>query len=247
MSPVEKAKVGEVLVYHNTNDEYVNLTVQSDYPKYGDAKNPLMASLGCYCSYCENDKDEEDLNVEHVAAKSQGGSATAWENLLLSCGVCNSVKGKKVIDGTTCHLPHLNNTYLSLVYEAGGRVKVNEALTGVSRQKAEELFGTLKLGRYPQENEKPTERDARWHNRLEVWNEAVDLRTKYEQQTLTAVAILKRAREKGCWSVWFTVFRGCDELRKVLIDGFKGTCATCFDSANHYDPIPRNPSEADYV
>lgn len=247
MRPVEKAKEGDVLVYHNTNDTDVNLTVQSDYPVYGSAKNPLMANLGCYCSYCENDKDEEDLKVEHVAAKSKGGSETNWENFLLSCGVCNSVKGGKVIDGATCHLPHLNNTYMSLVYGAGGRVKVNDALSGVSRQKAEELFDTLKLGRYPKENEKPTERDARWHNRLEVWNEAVDLRNKYELHTLTETDILKRAREKGCWSVWFTVFRGCDELRKTLIDGFEGTCAQCFDPANKYDPIPRNIGEADYV
>lgn len=247
MRPVEKAKVGDVLIYHNTNDEDVNLTVQSEYPVYGDAKNPLMANMGRYCSYCENDKDEEDLKVEHVTAKSKGGPETAWENFLLSCGVCNSVKGTKVIDGATCHLPHLNNTYMSLLYGAGGRVKVNEALTGVSLLKAEELFETLKLGRYPKENEKPTERDARWHNRLEVWNEAVDLRTKYERQSLTAAAILKRAREKGFWSVWFTVFKGCDELRKALIEGFEGTCMTCFDASNHYEPVPRNPGETDFV
>lgn len=247
MRPVEKANVGDVLVYHNTNDEDVNLVIQGDYPKYGDAKNPLMANLGRYCSYCENDKDEEDLKVEHVAAKSKGGSKTAWENFLLSCGVCNSVKGTKVIDGNTCHLPHLNNTFLSLVYEVGGRVKVNDALTGLSRRKASELYETLKLGRYPHENEIPTERDSRWKNRLEVWNEAVDLRLKFEKQILTAESIVKRAREKGCWSVWFTVFKGCDELRKAMIEGFEGTCTTCFDAANHYEPVPRNSGEADFV
>ena len=75
----------------------------------------------------------------------------------------------------------------------------------------------------------------------------MDLRNKYELHTLTETDILKRAREKGCWSVWFTVFRGCDELRKTLIDGFEGTCAQCFDPANKYDPIPRNIGEADYV
>lgn len=247
MRPVEKAKVGDVLIYRNTNDEDVRLVVQSDYADYRDAKNPLMANLGRYCSYCENDKDEEDLKVEHIAAKSQGGPVTLWDNFLLSCGVCNSVKLTKVIDGSTCHLPHLNNTFLSLVYEVGGRVKVNEALTGLSLEKAKELYETLKLGRYPHENETPTERDSRWKNRLEVWNEAVSLKRSYEHHSLTAETIVKRAREKGCWSVWFTVFKGCDELRKAMIDGFEGTCVSCFDAGNHYEPVPRHPGEADFV
>ena len=97
MRPVEKAKVGDVLIYRNTNDEDVRLVVQSDYADYRDAKNPLMANLGRYCSYCENDKDEEDLKVEHITAKSQGGPVTSWDNFLLSCGVCNSVKLTKII------------------------------------------------------------------------------------------------------------------------------------------------------
>lgn len=247
MRPVEKAKVGDILVYHNTNDEDVELEVLRDYDNYGDAKNPLMANLGRYCSYCENDKDEEDLSVEHVSAKSKGGSESAWKNFLLCCKVCNSVKSVKEIDADNCHLPHINNTFLSLRYEKGGRVMVNDKLTGVSLEKASELYETLKLGRYPQTNECPTGRDSRWKNRLEVWNEAEDLKKKYELSQLSTDVIVERAKEKGCWSVWFTVFKGCDELRKALIKGFDGTCASCFDAANHYEPVERNPGREDPV
>lgn len=247
MRPVVKPLPGAIVTYRNSNDVEITHEVQQNYDPYGCAKDPLVASIGLYCSYCENDKDIEDLEVEHISPKSRGGSLTAWENFLLCCKVCNTVKGVTILDPNVCHLPHLNNTYLSFVYDCGGRVKVNPILTGLSKQKAENLYDVLKMGRYPQTNNCPSDRDARWKNRLEAWNEATDLLRKYDGSFITPQEIVSRARDKGCWSVWFTVFRNCDDVRKALIDGFEGTCDTCFDPNNHYEPIPRNSGAVDYV
>jgi hypothetical protein len=57
--------------------------------------------------------------------------------------------------------------------------------------------------------------------------------------------IIEIAKNTGCWSIWFTAFAGYDEIRKLLISEFSGTCSSCFDSENHYEPIPRNPFNAD--
>lgn len=247
MRPVVKPLPGETVTYLNSRDEMVTHVVLQDYSSYGSAKDPLVACIGLFCSYCENDKDIEDLEVEHVSPRSHGGSLTAWENFLLSCKECNTLKGTTLIDSVNYHLPHLNNTYLSYIYDCGGRVMVNPALSGLSKQKAENLYDALKMGRYPHTNECPSDRDFRWKNRYEAWNEAEDLRRKYESSSITSQEIVMRARDKGCWSVWFTVFKGCDEVRKALIEGFKGTCDTCFDANDHYEPVPRNPGEADEV
>lgn len=247
MRPVVKPEHGETVSFCNSNNEIIEIVVQKEYPTWRDAKDPLVASIGAFCSYCENDKDIEDLDVEHVFPRSRGGSPSAWDNFLLCCSVCNSVKSKKIISPDDCHFPHLNNTYLSFIYDSAGRVKINPILTGLSREKAANLYEALKLGRYPQTNECPTDRDFRWKNRYEAWNEAKDLLGKYNNGMIEPPEIITRAKDKGCWSVWFTVFKGYDEIRRALINGFEGTCAACFDPANNYEPVPRNPGEEDDI
>ena len=79
MRPVEKPIPGTTVSYRNSNNVLVNHVIRTNYTLYRDAKDPLIASIGLFCSYCENDKDVEDLEVEHVAPKSKGGSLTAWE------------------------------------------------------------------------------------------------------------------------------------------------------------------------
>ncbi len=247
MRPVVKPVPGETVLFRNSNKDNIEIVVQEEYPKWSDAKDPLVASIGLFCSYCENDKDIEDLHVEHVSPKSRGGSPSAWDNFLLCCTVCNSVKSIKNISPADCHFPHLNNTYLSFIYDSAGRVNINPVLTGLSKTKAEKLYEALKLGRYPHTNECPTDRDYRWKNRYEAWNEAENFLLKYKHGVIEPPEIISRAKDKGCWSVWFTVFKGCDEVRRALIDGFEGTCAACFDSSNNYEPVPRNPGEEDDV
>ena len=87
MRPVEKKKPGDIVRYTDSNDQEVEHTIQVDYPNYGDAKFPLASNIGQYCSYCEGDEKIHSLEVEHMAAKSKGGSPTAWNNFLLCCKI----------------------------------------------------------------------------------------------------------------------------------------------------------------
>lgn len=145
MRPIEKKKPGDIVRYTDSNDQEVEHTIQVDYPNYGDAKFPLASNIGQYCSYCEGYEKIHSLEVEHMAAKAKGGSRTAWNNFLLCCKICNTVK------------------------------------------------------------------------------------------------------DKGQWSIWFTVFKGIDSVRARLISDFPGTCASCFDANNHYEPIERNPGSPDPI
>lgn len=43
------------------------------------------------CQYCENVFDSEDLTIDHVVPKSQGGRLS-WENTVTCCRECNTKK-----------------------------------------------------------------------------------------------------------------------------------------------------------
>jgi 5-methylcytosine-specific restriction endonuclease McrA len=47
---------------------------------------------GFTCQYCGKEKKREELNLDHVKPRSQGGR-TSWENVVCSCVKCNLKKG----------------------------------------------------------------------------------------------------------------------------------------------------------
>lgn len=244
MRPIEKKQAGDTVHYMDSHGQIVEHVIKEDYPVYGDAKLPLIGNIDRYCSYCEGLREVDALDVEHLAAKSKGGSETAWENFLLCCKICNSSKGIKVTNDLF-HWPHLNNTFLSFIYLEDGRVKVNPDLPQLSRQKAKNLMELVSLHRFPHTENLPSPRDYRWRRRLETWTCADRYRHRYEEGELTADDIIEIAKITGNWSVWFTVFRGIDPVLQRLISNFPGTCASCFDESNHYAPIYRNPNNGD--
>jgi len=137
----------------------------------------------------------------------------------------------------TVHLPHLNNTFLSLQYDAGGVVQVNPALTGLSYQHAEALLNLLGLWK---NSTSSCPGDKRWKKRTDDCNLAQKYLLKYQQGTTDVDTIVDLVKSRGGWSIWFTVFCGEDAVLEKLITCFEGTASNCFDSNNHYAPIPRN-------
>lgn len=117
---------------------------------------------------------------------------------------------------------------------------LNPHLDEDEKGKAKKLFDLVKLGAYPGNELGPTPRDFRWKKRLETWDLAERLRNKFNAGIADVEEIICLAQKLGYWSVWFTVFKGYDEVRKRLISDFTGTCASCFDANNHYEPIKRN-------
>lgn len=240
MRPVNKNKPGDIIEFTDSQGRPVKHTVQEDYPDYGDAKQPLAANLGRYCSYCECAIPSiANIEVEHLEPKGDGGSETSWTNFLISCKCCNTVKPKIGVKLKASHWPHLDNTFVDFIYDAGGRIRVNPELVGEAKKKAERLYELFKLGRYPNTDFLPTDADDRWKGRMEVWNLAEKYRTRYLNGTLLLDDVVEMARARGFWSVWFTVFDGVDAVRQALITAFPGTAAECFDGSNHFTPSLR--------
>jgi len=246
MRPVEKKKPGDIVRYTDSNNQEVEHTIQENYPDYGDAKFPLASNIGQYCSYCEGDEKIHSLEVEHMAAKSKGGSLTEWNNFLLCCKICNTTKGVEVINDDY-HWPHLNNTFLSFIYDETGRVNVNHNMSELSKVRAQNLLNLAKLQRYQGTDNQPSPKDFRWQYRYEAWKLATDWKLKFLDCLTTEDDIICRVKDKGQWSIWFTVFKGIDSVRARLISDFPGTCASCFDANNHYEPIERNPGSPDPI
>lgn len=246
MRPLKKSSPGDTVSYMDSQGNVEQHIVRDYYTSYGDAKMPLVGDIGQYCSYCECPRDVDALGVEHLAAKSKGGSETAWDNFLLSCTVCNSCKGVTIVD-SNYHWPHINNTFLSFKYDETGRIRVNPEIPAISQVRAENLLKLIHLERFPQTDSRPSAKDFRWRNRYETWNRATRYRDLYLSNCITEDDVINQAKDKGCWSVWFTVFSGVDAILFRLISDFPGTCSDCFDEQNHYVPLERNPGKEDPV
>ena len=246
MRPVDRKNAGNVVVDVNG----ANYTIVADYDPYQKAKLVLVANLGQLCSYCEALYSyPRDLQVEHIQPKGLAKYAhleTKWTNLLLSCATCNGKDNKDTKDVVLgeVHLPHLNNTFKSLVYMGGGVVMVNPALAGDSATHAEALWKLVGLDKTPKTS---SPGDTRWQKRMIDWELATHYLQQYLNGGISVDAILELVKSRGGWSIWFTVFKDQDAVLARLISDFPGTCAACFDANNHYVPVDRNPGNVDPV
>lgn len=216
--------------------------VPKSYNPHTIAKTDLEENLGAFCSYCE--VFGSDLEVEHVISQDQDNTlAHNWDNFLISCGRCNGRdnKANKPVDLSTIHFPHRYNTFMSFVYEEGGYVKVNPALTGDSRIHAENMLNLVCLDKIPGNPKYPKllTTDTRWSHRRVAWEWAKKYLPKYEAKKLTAEEVVDFAIQRGFFSVWFTVYANHDEVKRLLIERFKGTASDCFNCASNYEPIVR--------
>ena len=58
------------------------------------------------CAYCGNRFKREDLTIDHIIPKCQGGDVKSWENMTSSCGACNGKKGGRTPDQANMKLLH---------------------------------------------------------------------------------------------------------------------------------------------
>lgn len=248
MRPVEKKNVGEsILLYESIASlPTQSHVIQEDYNNYRGARKVLLANIGNYCSYCEGYfADGSNLQTEHVQPKGLTVNGekpyehlkTKWSNFLLACPTCNGSgnKGQKDVILDEIHLPHRNNTFLSFIYKEAGVVEVNPELSDVSKQHAQTLMELVGL------NKQDSETDMRCDVRRQMWDKAMLCRREYENGGASLDKLMDVIKTSSCWSIWFTVFRGLDEVRREMILSFQGTAASCFDSNNHFEPINRNP------
>ena len=246
MRPVEKKQSGDTIQLEDSSTH----TISVIYNPYKSAKAVLIINIGRFCSYCEDAYHQDrDLHVEHVQPKGLSQYADlefVWTNFLLGCATCNGAdnKGDKDVLLSQINLPHRNNTFISLKYMPGGVVTVNPNLSGRAYAHALALLELVGLNKSPMES-KPG--DTRWRKRKKDWDLAELYLLKFEANCCDVDTIIELVLARGGWSIWFTIFRGHDSVRKALIEKIPGTCISCFDAQNHYEPIGRNLGSVDPV
>jgi uncharacterized protein (TIGR02646 family) len=209
------------------------------FANHGEAKQDLIDRLGEYCSYCET-WIPVSLAIEHVRPKSlHTATALAWDNFLLACANCNSVKGDTDVALTDYYWPDSDNTARAFEYQEGGTVAVNSELTDAERARAQRTLSLTGLDRDPGAPNKPTPGDRRWLHRAAAWGLARRWLTRFEKsETDTETVVdLVVAQGRGHWSIWMTVFREHQDVRQRLIDALPGTAVDCFDE--QCTPVPR--------
>jgi uncharacterized protein (TIGR02646 family) len=204
------------------------------YKKYGDAIGDLEDRLGIYCSYCER-RLPASLAVEHVIPKSLDRTLkTVWDNFLLGCTNCNSVKLNQPTSKKDFLWPDVDNTMRAYSYTKGGFVQIASGLTVSQRKKATKLMELVGLDRYMLIGyPRPAPRDKRWQQRKDAWDVALrtkELLAKLGNNASARELVLIAAEECGFFSVWMTVFSKHKAIRRGLIQRFKGTTADCFDA-----------------
>jgi uncharacterized protein (TIGR02646 family) len=202
------------------------------YAQYGDAIEDLKSRLGSYCSYCER-QVSASLAVEHVIPKSLHPELEReWNNFLLGCTNCNSLKSDREVEIDNFIWPDRDNTLLALIYSKGGFVRLADNLNNEQKTKAQALLDLVGLQRHPAQGwVKPARKDKRWQDREESWATAEkcrDLFETLEQADAAKVLVLEVAKSNGFFSVWMTVFNDYPDLKKELIKLFPGTAISCF-------------------
>lgn len=218
--------------------------IKKNFKHWGEAKPALVLNLGSYCSYCEVPSPARaGIDVEHVQYKDDPKYAALiydWGNFLLGCKNCNPVKRTKDVVFADYHLPHLNNTMLSLRILEGGLVQVNPDLNGEALRRASNLLELVGLDRRPG-HRCYSRKDDRWQNRMSAWNLAIRYLEKYREAAADMETLVDLALQNGFFTVWMTVFQGCPEVKRAFIRAFPGTAASCFDENGA--PLNRNGTE----
>lgn len=202
-------------------------TSEKKYNKYGDARKDLASRIGYYCSYCEMGTNNM-IEVEHVHPIENGGDELLWDNFLLSCKYCNTIKSNRNASRDGYFWPDLDNTDLLFDYTLDSRVvEVNDSLSNGHQNQAKELINLVGLNRYPGSENAPTEADTRWLLRndaqttamssYERWSKVKDdLASPYRQHMAEQIAETSLI---GFYSIWCKVFEGevtvLEEIDKI--------------------------------
>ena len=89
------------------------------------------------------------LAVEHVVPKSlQPDLETSWDNFLLGCTNCNSVKLAQPTNKTDFLWPDIDNTLAAFTYTEGGFVEVTSGISATLKRKAQKLAKLVGLDRH---------------------------------------------------------------------------------------------------
>lgn len=231
----------------------------TEFNPWTDAKPTLVDEIGCFCSYCEKYNSSSALEVEHICGKGCTDATGSlkydhlkyrWNNFLLSCKNCNTIKSKKDIALTNPFLPHQNNLLHFITIGIGGTIQIKGGVSAADRIRVQAFLDLVGLDRDPSHPDY-SPKDDRWDTRLAVYDLAKRQLQKYTSTTPSTDIenIVELAKAKGFFSVWYYQFWHHDEVIDALINGitisgklikpFPGTHLSSFDSGNHFTTLPR--------
>ncbi|MBF0179920.1 MAG: HNH endonuclease [Magnetococcales bacterium] len=222
-----------------------------DYENYQDAKPDLVSRLGPYCSFCERPVVTL-LAVEHVQPKDLPAYATLigrWNNFLLACVNCNSIKGIKNVVPSAILLPDRDNTFAAFAYLPNGTIAPSDlAIDSGLQTIANRTLALTGLDKAalstPDENGRQVALD-RVSQRMEAWLTAAEANNDIQYSPDNAKLqdyVVKLAVEKGFFSIWMTVFAGDPNMLGRFVKAFHGTSGSgCFNAnGGNVTPAP-NP------
>lgn len=221
-----------------------------EYNPWGSAKEDLINEIGDYCSYCEKKVNCSSIHIEHVRGKKVKDNAGVliydhlkfrWDNFLLACCNCNSVKDNKDIVLTNPFLPHENNLLHFIEISQGGLIKIKNGVAGNNLLRTTSFIDLVGLDRKPGDPNY-SDKDDRWDYRLKAMDVAERQFQRYTSKQVDIETIVSLAEALGFFSVWYYQFYGHDEVINALINGivvngnhltpFKGTHSASFQGPN---------------
>ena len=182
-------------------------TPPKEYKNYNDARNDLAERIGYYCSYCEM-KVYNSIEVEHILPQNKGGKPVDWNNLLLSCKYCNTIKSDHNNNISDYFWPDRDNTDLVFDYDEINVIYPkslnNNRLTII----ADATIKLMGLDRSPANKNQPTPSDTRWRSRKEAWDIANRSLEQWKEYSIKELAVLiaNCALLSGHYSIWCKVF-----------------------------------------
>jgi len=204
-------------------DKSLFTTNQIVYNPYGNAKSDLINAIGKYCSYCEREGFSSSLDVEHIQDKSTYPTKQfLWNNFLLACKNCNSIKGAKEVDSTNIVVPHVDNTFSPFEYLESGYIKIKDEIAEPLRGKVVNLVNLIGLDRRPG-HPNYSSKDDRWQERKQAWELSKKYTQKYSLGKCDIDTIVDLSKSMGFWSIWMNAFDKFPEVQEALINNFDGT------------------------
>jgi hypothetical protein len=235
----------------------------AEFDPSGSAKQELTDEIGTFCSFCGKYNSRSALHVEHIRGKKCKDAADnyiydhlkfRWDNFLLACINCNSVKGNKDVVALNSFLPNINNLLHFVDILSGGLIEVKNSVTGENLARTRAFIDLVGLDRVPG-HPRHSPKDDRWDNRLKAYDLALRHLHKYtaEVRTTDIETIIDLAGKTGFFCVWYSVFNLHFEVKEALVKGttdssgnliiaFPGTHQESFNGIDNYSTLPR-PNE----
>ncbi|MEA5553139.1 hypothetical protein VB713_19545 [Anabaena cylindrica UHCC 0172] len=211
------------------------------FRKFQDAKPRIVERIGHYCCYCEKPVTNV-RDVEHILPKQHYPRLQIiWHNFLISCRVCNDIKGHSLIRRKNFYWADVDNTFRIFEYHpVSAEVKVNSLLSDPEKVIAKNTLDLVGLDRKPG-HPKITPADERWKERFVTVGIAQEALSDLQNNDTPEMRkqIVRTAQGQGFWSIWMTIFKDDPDMLQRFISAFPGTCGDCFDVQGKTIPRPK--------